>query len=294
MAMMGPGRLSQAPMQAKPNLTLDRVGATAYAAHGLRLLTNAWAGNAVVELRENGGDTTADFFADGALVNSSGDTVGKWLADNSATIAFARTWYDQTGNSRHWTQTTNANQPEMDTVGFAEEHPGLVFRGGSSYYMTGTWTTPFEGADAASTVFLAGEVYNTSGGAARFMEAFDNAANFPYFIIHSIDATPNFVMLIQDNSNNSSAFTGVGSADTDPHALVFRKNGTTADYWVDKSQTGDGVGHDVGTLTNLDGLIIGGSNRGGSLGNFLTGSIAEIIVYDSALTDAEVATIRDD
>ena len=280
----------------KSSCVLDWLDTPAYRAFGFRLLREGWASQAVCRLREDGGDTLRDFFVGPAgLETEHGDSLDAWLASRGATQAWCHSWYDQMGSGDVLTQATDANQPEFHPTGFNVDQPALVFRGtATNSYMTGTWTTPFEAADAPSTVFLACEVYSLAVAAGRYFEASSSSANFPWFPIHGTQATNQLFAFIRDDSDTASTSTNIAAQDTNPHVLISRKNGTTLDYWVDTTQEGSAIGHDVGACSNLDQVVLGATNRGGALGNYMHGAIAELLVFGSALSDADVWTIRDE
>ena len=85
---------------------LDNYGTGAEAAYSLRELSTAWAGLAVVEVREDGGDTTQTFteaeLTDGTLATFCGINNG-----------FVTEWKDQSGNANDATQATLADQPKI-------------------------------------------------------------------------------------------------------------------------------------------------------------------------------------
>lgn len=90
---------------------LDDVSGAAIA-FSTRKLREAYAGNCI-EVRRSSDNTTQDigFTATGDLDTSALTTfVG-------AGNGFVRTWYDQSGNGRNATQTTNINQPQIVSSG---------------------------------------------------------------------------------------------------------------------------------------------------------------------------------
>jgi len=85
-------------------------------AYGTRLLYSGYTGP-IMTIRNNAATpTTADFYADGTgnlgtAYLGTGTTLAAWLSAAGATIAYVTTWYDQTDNKNHATQTTTAYQP---------------------------------------------------------------------------------------------------------------------------------------------------------------------------------------
>lgn len=79
-----------------------------------RYLRTAYTG-AVVQLREDNGNTTQDFKLNGSNVlvtdDVSEDTVATWLSANSASNAYASALYDQSTAGNDFTQATTTEQP---------------------------------------------------------------------------------------------------------------------------------------------------------------------------------------
>lgn len=102
------------PVPAQAALIDDITGAT-FAFSLSRYLKNSVQGSSVVQLREDGGNTTADFKLNGSNVLISNDvnqyTVSQWLTAHSATNAYVVYVYDQSGNGNTFGTTTTAYQP---------------------------------------------------------------------------------------------------------------------------------------------------------------------------------------
>jgi hypothetical protein len=95
--------------------------AAAYSLRQLRIgVTN------VVRVRRSSDNTEADFTA----AQVSDGSLAAWVG--AGNNGFVRTWYDQSGNGRHATQATTANQPQIVSSGnIAVENlkPCLIFDG---------------------------------------------------------------------------------------------------------------------------------------------------------------------
>jgi len=80
-----------------------------------RYLATAFETNAVVRLREDNVSTEQDFKLNASDVlvtdDASEDTVSTWLTANGASNAYIVTWYDQSGNTRDYTNATAGTQP---------------------------------------------------------------------------------------------------------------------------------------------------------------------------------------
>jgi hypothetical protein len=93
-----------------PSLLLDLYPSAA-AAYSLRKLRSAYSGSAI-RVRRSSDNTEQDIgFSNNQLDTSSLTTFC------SGTNGFVKTWYDQSGNARHATQTTAANQPQIVSGG---------------------------------------------------------------------------------------------------------------------------------------------------------------------------------
>ena len=101
----------------------------AAAAYSLRALNGN--GDNVVRVRRASDNDEKDFTA---LQISSGEMVN-WVTEGSATAdGFVETWYDQSGNGNHATQSVAGNQPQ-------------IVDGGSLVVVDGTPSINFDGTD---------------------------------------------------------------------------------------------------------------------------------------------------
>ena len=87
---------------------------TLNAAFSVKRLSEFYLGP-VVKIRRSTDSVTQDFFADyygrlGTSSNGGGTFINSWLG---AASGFVTTWFDQSGNGRHATQTTNSLQPTI-------------------------------------------------------------------------------------------------------------------------------------------------------------------------------------
>lgn len=115
---------------------LDVFQGQIYAAYGLCRLLTSYTGPGVRARRSSdGAETDIGFTALGAL------DVSALLAFSGAASAFVVTWYDQSGNGRHATQTVTASQPRLVNAGVVDIGPNgrpiLVFSGAQSFDIAG-------------------------------------------------------------------------------------------------------------------------------------------------------------
>jgi hypothetical protein len=232
--------------------------------------------------------------ASGAFNPKSIANLGLWLdASNTSSLTFNATtvseWRDLSGNARHFAQDTGASQPVANTR-TQNGRRALDFQG--SQFMLGN--------AASLNVFR-----NVSGGTA--------------FVVGKIDAASGSQVFLAVSRNGSNAQARL-VIDTDPAALSWRAGGrrldadgfgaaTVSGSWdtnvnvltglLDYGNS-DAFLYENGTLlnsntsfqangntsdTDSDAVHIGAS--GGGTSSFLDGFIAEIILYQRALSATE-------
>lgn len=96
-------------------LILDQLAAQPAAAYALRKLRTGYAGAAMrVRRSSDSAESDIGFTAAGDL------NATELLAFTGGDSAFVATWYDQSGNARHATQTTAAKQPRIVNAGVVQ------------------------------------------------------------------------------------------------------------------------------------------------------------------------------
>lgn len=122
----------------------------AVAGYGLRLLRNAYTGDAI-QVRRSSDNTTQDigFDGDGNLDESALTTfVG-------ANNGFVSKWYDQSGNGEDMEQTTAGNQAQIVSSGTIIKQggkPAIRFDGSNDSYISAQSTNPFSYTSPISVV----------------------------------------------------------------------------------------------------------------------------------------------
>lgn len=116
--------------RAAPSPVLDTLtGATVLGAYGLTKLLAAYAGPAIkVNRVSDSAKLDIPFLADGIL------NTGLMIAFAGTSSLTLETWYDQSGNTRHLTQTTVASQPPIDIVNLRNGMPMIV--GDATHFVT--------------------------------------------------------------------------------------------------------------------------------------------------------------
>lgn len=115
----------------KNKLLLDQYpnAAAAYSLRNLTILSNA----PVVRVRRSSDNTEQDFTA----AQVADETLTTFCGAGNG---FVRTWYDQSGNSRHLEQSTNANQLRIVNAGALETSGGKPAIASPAGYLTLTRT----------------------------------------------------------------------------------------------------------------------------------------------------------
>lgn len=181
-------RAGRWPLGNPPPLDIYPNAAIAY---GLRVLRTAAASNAVVRVRRSSDNTEQDFTAfqviDGSLTSFCGAGDG-----------FVRTWYDQSGNSNHATQTDTSKQPRIVNNGTLEQEsskPAIVYPSSSHNLKFTTRLTTIR------SYFLLAKCTNTSQSAIPFLlgDAF-------VYDFHAGDAGPPYAWLSSQFSSQRVRF----------------------------------------------------------------------------------------
>jgi len=187
---------------------------------------------------------------------------------------FVETWYDQSGNGHDVTQLTASNQPKIVNAGTLLT-AGVTFDGGDSLSVSGepVITASSSGVYSAFSVQTvatseAGYLYgNASASNGSSLYSAVNEFSLSNKNVASLDNIPrgsgqNLLSAVYNNGDAGLLVNGAGTM-TDTGTYDFSAG--TSDF------------------------IIGNRNGGTSAATFLTGSINEIIIYNSNQTDNRTA-----
>ena len=239
----------------------------AAAAYSLRNLSASYTGN-VVDVRRSSDDAEESFtaaeVADGTLV--------AWVG--AGNDGFVSQWYDQSGNGNHATQGTPASQPKI-VDGGSLVSGGLSFDGNDTLSVSGdpVITASSSGTYSAFSV----QTVATSEGGYLYGNASSSNGSSAYALADKFTIT-NYFFADLDNIARSSG----------QNLLSAVYNNGDAGLLVN----GAGTMTDAGTYNFSAGtsdFIIGNRNGGSSDATFLTGSIQEIIIYNSDQSDNRTA-----
>lgn len=219
----------------------------------------------------------------GAVAFSPASIAGlaAWLKADAGTStttdgAAISQWNDQSGNARHAVQAVGGSQPQYKAA-ILNGLPVVRF-GGAAFLDLPAFVLP-----SAYTIFA---VALSSGGVlpeSIFDADFNSAPRMFQFRFNT-----GVIEHIAFNTALSAFTDSQAAVISAAHLLVGRVDPTTVQTWVDN--TSDGSTALTGTANSASAAIrIGGHPVGGQL---MTGDIAEILYYDSALSTTDRQSVQ--
>lgn len=228
--------------------------------------------------------TQATFTKDANVGGFSKTGLQLWLrADLGLTVDGSNNvsaWADQSGQGRVASQSTGANQPNSATgSGALAGVPVISFNGTSDLLQV---------ADHASlksntpTVVVVGK-YGSGGSTDRvFVAKAATPWNTGYGLVRPSTAREGF--FIHSTSYFAQAPSGDGLAQDTCAVMAGFNNGTNVKYFRNGVQKGS-VASPVGFINQSSGPLEIGGQAG--ISKYLAGEIAEVLVYDQALSDTD-------
>lgn len=272
----GQGTFSATANATTPAVTapIQAVGVTAWRAYGLRQLSSTYGGNAILVRRSSDNTTLAIGFTGTGDLNTAA-----LLAFCAATNGFVVTWYDQSGSGFDMTQATTTKQVQIVTAG------ALTVTVGGKPAAQGSTTTGY--IDTHTGLVAAGAasalcVFNSVGAPAGNTEAFGEYGTTFYNMLALQVAAWGAVLGFTGGNILASVTPALAAG---PYQYSIVDTGTNASNWLDgtlvKSTTYSRAGL---TFTDTGFAFFTNSTSAGTLSSNFTGSIAELIVYEAALT----------
>jgi hypothetical protein len=230
----------------------------AAAAYSLRDLTFL-RGGPVVRVRRSSDNTEQDFTApqvtDGTLTTFCGAGNG-----------FVRTWYDQSGNGRHATQASTANQPQIVSSGALvtrNSKPTLLMSSSELFINSPLITSQ------VFSIFTVTSSSNTSAGLREIISAWTSPGGNHIFL-----GTDGSVVRFTDRVTNAGSY---GATNT-LKALDAYSRSSANNVFVNNSQISSGSAF-TGLVTSTNWYI---GVQGTFVGKeYWEGNISEAIVYPS-------------
>lgn len=198
------------------------------------------------------------------------------------------TWTDLSGNGNNATQSTAAAKPTYKTS-VINGRPVVRFDGVDDYLTSTGVVSGFAAQDQPLTVFTVVKANDISVNRALWSLG-SSVSNYPY-LWHYIAATsPNYNATLRDDAASATKdfptsalpYSTVANA----VATTLVTTGTSGSLYVNGTLLNAAADVDVGVST-FTYLGIGAQVRSTDINNFLSGDIAEIVVYNRALTADE-------
>lgn len=189
-------------------------------------------------------------------------------------------WNDQSGNANHVTQVTSGNRPTLKTAGINSKN-SIEFA--DPEFMDSS--TPV--VSAPNTIFAVHVMTSsdTNGGV-----IWDSDANVRHAFFWNNAGSPDSFRAAAVNNEDTIIGTS-GGKHLFEYVTAVTYNGASSSIYMNGADVGDGS-VDLGS-NNLDGITLGTLRAGLGGGNYyLNGQIAEVIVYDSALSTTDRETVQ--
>jgi len=188
-------------------------------------------------------------------------------------------WDDQSGNSNHATQGTSANQPKYET-GELGGKPVVRFDGGNDWMdLPGGM---FSLGDV--TAFVVGNVNAAASTKHPFLAGGGSGSNQRFYMQRNTASLGGeFHFAIADKNPAVSS-----NVDTSHHIFTLRDDDSqtvNVEAWIDGDSKGTSNTAKPGASVTVD---LGAASPGQSWAQWLSGDIAEVLLYNRPLNDTEL------
>lgn len=250
----------------------------AAAAYSLRLLRTAYAGSAI-RVRRSSDNAEQDI----GFVNAELDTASL-LSFVGANNGFVVTWYDQSGNGRHATQTTSANQPQIVSSGSVinvNSKPSIdIISGGVRLDLPNSSYLYNQNQFFGISVTRADA---TGGNVPTIYAAYTNLG---YKVALLYDDSTVQRYQVGGRKTSADTFTSVvdGTNFINQQVLqIGHLNYSTGVATINTNNNSQQVNNSflVGTMDNTSNSLTADNIGGNSINQFFDGKIQEIIIYPS-------------
>jgi hypothetical protein len=255
---------------------------SAAGAYSLRKLRSAYTGSAIRVRRTNLDEMDIGFTALGTL-----DTVALLAFTGTGALdnGFIKTWYDQSGNARNFSQLTAINQPQIVNAGSILTSNGetIIDFNGTNSYMDGAWSSFFTSTTNDFSIFtvLKYDVSNVTQIPFGVTNGAATAAGSIDTVLHSYSSSSTDFYRVNGSITNYSTSIATEFGTTNDNLVVFQKNGEINNAYnnnvLKASQTLSAtLLASVPTDTSF--FLRLGTNRG-YLSNWFNGNMKEMIIY---------------
>lgn len=258
---------------------LDTITTAATGAYSTRLLRAAYLGSSM-RVRRSSDNAEQDIgFSSGEL-----DTVSL-LAFCGAGDGFITKWYDQSGNTRDFAQSTAANQPKIVSAGAVVTNingkPSVKWDGANTILISAAGLSSFVTAAAYTTLSIFNAV---SGGGGSFGNKQIIAETAGDWYPAGISSTPTL-----DGGQLGGGFLNatVSISLNTSYVQTSKYDGTTFSIWANGGTAGTvAVGNFAGGANVVN---MGQSYNGGA--NHYNGYFNEVVIFNVTLSSADINTL---
>lgn len=248
------------------------------AVFSLRKLSSSYSGSCI-RIRRNQDDveTNINFNAYGIV---DVQAINNFLAASSpaSTTAFVVTWYDQSGNALDATQTTAANQATFNAT-TAGGKPGMVLDGTNDSFQlpSGLYTLP----SGNNTIMAVSKLGAEAGRIEALINFREVGVENKCYLLYN----PTAGQVDYRSNNGTAGAASSGNTNTDLNIITAQRNGVNCSVTVNNDN--EGTSTDGADSTGIDDANIG--TIAGVLANI---TLAELILFDAAISSGSVSSIQ--
>lgn len=214
-----------------------------------------------------------------------------WLdADDSSTIIessdLVHRWNDKSGKGNDATQGTGLAQPATNAT--TQNSKNVLDFDGGDYLSVSSLASVMSGADKPVTLFHVTRATDISVSQYIIIWGRDTSSAPLYGNRYE---SSSIEVIKRDDAATLKSDSGGTPVNNVFNIISDSNTGTASTVNLNGAEVISAGDIDVGTTT-LDNFTVGASDRNGSVSLNLTGSIAEIIIYDRALSAAEIASVQ--
>lgn len=198
-----------------------------------------------------------------------------WLRADAGVVASAgrvSSWQDQSGNGNHATMS-NANRQPFHVLGALNGKPVVRFNGAQSLYLTSVVSA------SNFTIFVAGKNSDANGNFSMILGPGGNSANDQLRWENGTQA-----LMVGTGNRLPVTISTIGNTRT-YHTLAVRYNAGTLTFYRDGSVT-------TSTKISPQGPWTTAQIGGWFSSYFMIGDLAEVLIYDTALSDTDRASTQ--